>query len=324
MNQELIDKLARTPQSTILSFALVLTIYRLAIHPYLMKTAAHRRGFVYKFANFLSDFFDSLIYASIFIFFVIRPYFFQTFMIPTGSMLPTLKVNDYIVLNKIIYRYTEPKRGDIVVFRPPVYACNPGQLLPDGTVNSDFVKRLIGLPGDKIEMRQGQMFVNDKPLYEPYKQLTQGFNETYSDFRLLTEEEKTNWPKSNWKLVKYKGRLIPLNYTEFDANSSHPRSENGIGYPYSVVPEFYQEDPKVWDELKALPAESIPPSHFLFMGDNRNGSSDGRSWGLIERRSIVGRADVIWLPVSRLGKPQIVNNGTKPLPNAEFSDSFKQ
>jgi signal peptidase I len=324
MNQQLVDKLARTPLIYILLISAALTVYRLVVFRYQLKTPKHlRKSGSFRVLSGVGDLFDSLIYAGIFIFLVIRPFFFQTFVIPSGSMLPTLRVGDYIVLNKLIYRYTEPKRGDIVVFRPPAYACTPEQLLPDGTVNSDFVKRLIGLSQEKVEIRQGQMFVNDKPLYEPYKQLTDGNDTPSYPFRLLTDAEKEAFPKANWKLVKYKGELIPLNYTEYDANSPVPRSMTGNA-PYSTVPKYVLNDPALMDELKKLPAEPIPADHYLFMGDNRNGSSDGRAWGLIEKRSVVGRADVIWLPFGRIGKPKISDNGTQPLPNAVFADDFKK
>ena len=161
-SQKFIDHIARTPLSQILIFAVVLTVFRVATFKFIKRMPAHRRDGVWKLLSGGSELCDALIYAAIFIFMVIRPYFFQTFQIPTGSMVPTNLVGDFIGLNKAIFRYSEPKRGDIVVFRPPVEACYPEQIDKDGTVNVDFVKRLIGLPGDKIEIKAGQVFVNDK------------------------------------------------------------------------------------------------------------------------------------------------------------------
>jgi signal peptidase I len=83
---------------------------------------------------------------------VIRTFFLQAFKIPTGSMRPTLIENDRVLVNKILYDYKEPKHGDIIVFRYPV----------DG--KKDFIKRLVGLPGDTIEIRQGKVLINDEPL----------------------------------------------------------------------------------------------------------------------------------------------------------------
>ena len=308
MQQDPIDKIARTPLSQILIFAAVLTLLRVGIYFYTKNLPAHRKTGGTKFMMGISEFADSLIYAAVFIFMVIRPYFFQTFRIPSGSMVPTLMVGDFIGLNKAIYRYSEPQRGDIVVFRPPAEACTPDQIDEDGSVKVDFVKRLIGLPGDLIEMKQGQIFVNDVPLKEDYKHLTRSINPDHTLFETLKGQEAKDWPKQNWKLVKYQDQLIPLNYTEFDANAQIPRGTSS-GYPYFSVEKYFQSDPAVMEQLKAMPAQKIPAKHFLFMGDNRNGSLDGRAWGLIERSNVIGRAEFIWLPINRIGKPKIVPNG---------------
>lgn len=320
-DQATIDRIARTPLSQILLIALVLSAVRIVAFLITQKVPVYKQGFGVKGLNFVSDLFDSIIYAAVFIFMVVRPYFFQTFQIPTGSMVPTCMVGDYIGLNKAIYRYTDPKRGDIVVFRPPARACNPDQIDPQGVVKIDFVKRLVGQPGELVEIKQGQVFIDGKPLWEPYKQLTDPASDGKT-FRILNPEEKAAWPKANWKLVKYNGELIPLNYTEHDANSPNPVSFSR-GFPYSVVPDYQITDPVLMSKLKELPAEKIPLKHYLFMGDNRDGSSDGRSWGLIERNSIVGRADFVWLPFSRIGKFRFVDNGEKAMPGAEIAEFLK-
>jgi signal peptidase I len=314
--QKFIDHVARTPLSQILIFAAVLTVIRIATYKYVLGMPNHLRKVTgtWKFMNGASELCDALIYAAVFIFMVIRPFFFQTFQIPTGSMVPTNMVGDFIGLNKAIFRYSEPKRGDIVVFRPPVEACTPEQIEPDGTVNVDFVKRLIGLPGDKVEIRQGQVFINDKPLWEPYKQYTEASPDQKS-FKILTGAERDTVLKPNWKLVNYKGKLIPLNYTEYDANMT--------GRGYSVAEKYMIFEEAEWPKARALPAEKIPPGYFLFMGDNRNGSFDGRGWGLVPRASIVGRAEFVWLPIPRIGKIKHVDNGEKAQPGAEISEFLK-
>ena len=314
--QQLVDHLARTPLSQILIFAVVLSIYRIASYKFIHNMPLHQRSGAWKSIKGIGELFDSLIYAAIFIFMVIRPFFFQTFQIPTGSLVPTCMVGDFIGLNKAVYRYSEPKRGDIVVFRPPIEACRPQDLEADGvTVKVDFVKRLIGLPGDTMEIRQGNVFVNDKPLWEPYRQFTQTLNAEQTQFRVLTGAERDAVPKPNWKLVKYKGELIPLNYTEFDANH--------LGGPYDVAKRFRIEDPAEWPKVRALPAEKIPEGYYMFMGDNRNGSFDSRGWGLVPRDAIIGRAEFIWLPLPRLSRIGYVDNGEKPAPNAEIEDFLK-
>ncbi len=315
--QQLVDQLARTPLSKILIFAVVLSIYRVATYRFIHNAPVHQRTGVWKTVKGIGELLDSLIYAAIFIFMVIRPYLFQTFQIPTGSLVPTCMVGDYIGLNKAIYRYTEPKRGDIVVFRPPIEACTPKDIDVDGvTVKVDFVKRLIGLPGDTVEIRQGHVFINDKPLWEPYKHYTYDTDSSHSKFRILTGAEREAVSKPNWKLVRYKGDLIPLNYTEFDANH--------LGGPYDVAQKFRIEDPAEWSKARALSAEKIPAGYYLFMGDNRNGSFDGRGWGLVPKSSIIGRAEFVWLPFPRIGKINYVDNGEKPAPNAEIAEFLQK
>jgi len=112
------------------------------------------------------EYYEALLIAVIFVNFA-RIFVFQAFKIPTGSMEDNLKIGDHIIVNKFIYGplggplgrifpIREPKRGDIIVFRYP--------LQPD----TDFVKRVIGMPGDIIELHDKNVYVNGKPLREPY------------------------------------------------------------------------------------------------------------------------------------------------------------
>ena len=91
----------------------------------------------------------SLVIAFIMAMFI-RTFFFQAFKIPSSSMHPTLQIGDHLIANKLIYRLREPKRGEIIIFR-----------FPDNT-KRDFVKRLVGLPGEKVEIFGGQIYINGK------------------------------------------------------------------------------------------------------------------------------------------------------------------
>ncbi|OCL27057.1 signal peptidase I [Orenia metallireducens] len=110
------------------------------------------------------EYLQSIIVALLISFFIIT-FVVQAFYIPSGSMLPTLKPGDRIFANKFIYRFREPKRQEIIVFKWPV---NPKRR---------FIKRLIGLPGDEVKIVEGQVYINDKPLEEDYT-----LERSYTDF----------------------------------------------------------------------------------------------------------------------------------------------
>lgn len=290
--REFIDALARTPQSTIFLVALGLTALRLVVFPLLRRTSRHLRGGTYGVSRGVNEIADSLVYAAILIFFLVRPFVFQTFVIPTGSMVPTLLVGDYIGLNKAIYRYTEPKAFDIVVFRPPKVAVSPNQVDEAGNVNVDFVKRLIGLPGDLIELREGVLYRNGQKVDQPWVHYMRAIEGTNNSLYEDLPDNLIPRPLTSFKLVKRDGKVISLNYSNEYANSGP------FGYP-NVAPEFEVTDDSEGRELVASPAEKIPAGYYLFMGDNRLNSFDGRGWGLVPKEAIVGRAEFIWMPLSR-------------------------
>ncbi len=89
---------------------------------------------------------------------VLRTFVIEARVIPTGSMLPTIQLQDRVVVDKLFFKWTGIHRDDIIVFRPP----------PQANSTEDFIKRVIGLPGEKLQIRDGKVFINDKPLYEPF------------------------------------------------------------------------------------------------------------------------------------------------------------
>lgn len=89
---------------------------------------------------------------------VLRVFVVEARMVPTESMLPTIQVQDRLIVNKFIYHFRTPQRGEIVVFRPPEELHS----------KHDFVKRIIALPGDKVEIKKHQVYINDQPLQESY------------------------------------------------------------------------------------------------------------------------------------------------------------
>jgi len=309
--QQFFDQLARTPLSKVLIFVAICTVLRVAIFPYLKKTAPHLRFGMYAQAKFLNEILDAIIYAGVVVFMLIRPFAVQTFLIPSESMVQTLQINDFIIANKAIYRYSEPQRGDIIVFRPPPEALDATQ------TDVDFIKRLIGKPGDVVEVKNGKVIRNGITLDEPY----------------------INQPPmiGDWKLVYYdgdyapwKGKYIPVNYhASYQDESANDEPPTARAYAIGLNPTYPDLDkksslpPDAWRDpsqftpeerarmkyLYDAPPAKIPTGYYLMMGDNRNMSYDGRGWGLVPRDNIVGRSEVIWWPPPRWGRTRAVRVG---------------
>ncbi len=109
------------------------------------------------FKNFIKELFTTVLTALI-LSLILKSYVVEARLIPSGSMLPTIQLQDRVLVNKFIYRFHPPQRRDIIVFEPP----------PNTGSNHDYIKRVIGLPGDIIEVRDGRVYVNKKPQDEPY------------------------------------------------------------------------------------------------------------------------------------------------------------
>jgi signal peptidase I len=191
---------------------------------------------------------------------VIRTVLFQPFTIPSGSMMPTLLVGDYIFVNKFAYGYSkfslpfspdlfsgrilefsEPKRGDVIVFR-----------LPSRT-DIDYIKRLIGLPGDKVQMIDGVLHINGKAVP---KVPDGAFTSDYS---------------------QDPGTDVPVLRETLDNGVSYDSLDHGVTRGDNTQ-EFV-----------------VPPGHYFFMGDNRDNSLDSRfDVGYVPAENLVGRASVIF------------------------------
>ncbi len=114
----------------------------------------------------------------------IRQFVAEARYIPSGSMEPTLQVNDRLIIDKLSYRFNSPQRGDIVVFAPT-------EALEKQNFHDAFIKRVIGLPGDKVKVRGGRVYINDKPLREDYigqKQIPQYEWPTDKDVEVVPQD----------------------------------------------------------------------------------------------------------------------------------------
>jgi signal peptidase I len=142
--------------------------------------------------EFLDPFIIAGLAAWVLITFVARTYY-----IPTASMVPTLQIHDVLLVDKFEYRFHTPNRGDIVVFPPPV------------PTTDDFIKRVIGRPGDRLEVRSGAVFVNGVALSEPYIAEKPQYDLQIRDYGIFVREIGGEWerldsssanvpPKSQW------------------------------------------------------------------------------------------------------------------------------
>ncbi|MEW6448415.1 MAG: signal peptidase I [Bacillota bacterium] len=108
-----------------------------------------------KRSGFFGDILESLVIAIV-LAILIRAFIFQPFYIPSGSMMPTLFQGDRIIVSKLSYRFHPPERGDIIVFRFPL------------NEKKNYVKRLIGLSGETVQLSDGKLFINGREIPEPY------------------------------------------------------------------------------------------------------------------------------------------------------------
>ncbi len=221
---------------------------------------------------------------------VLRAFIFEPFRIPSDSMMPTLLDGDFIIVNKYAYGLRlpvlnrkvvsigEPQRGDVVVFRYPL----------DPSVN--YIKRLVGVPGDHVEIRSDRLTINGKTV--PFKVLRPYNDGCYINMQLA--EEHLGEHTHQALLCP-----VPLDVTPgppAGCNRSESRGYycNAEGQPESTL--FTPPPPLV---------ENVPAGMYLMMGDNRDNSEDGRVWGFVPEHNLVGKATRIWFnwDLKRSGGP---------------------
>lgn len=203
--------------------------------------------------------------------FVLRSFIVEPFKIPSGSMIPTLLVGDFILVNKFAYGIRlpvinkkiidvgQPQRGDVMVFRYP----------EDPSL--DYIKRVVGVPGDKVAYQNKRLIINGQPV------------ETRRiDDYLQTER------------LKYSKQFI-----EKPEGIEH-RTLNDDDAPgfISDATRFPHRQDCLYNNAGVIC--TVPAGHYFMMGDNRDNSRDSRFWGFVPEENIVGKGFFIWLNFSDL------------------------
>jgi len=250
---------------------IVLTMVRLALG----KTKS-------PFGRQVAEVAESLAIAMGLVFLIIRPFIIQAFFIPSGSMHPTLLEHDHLLVNKFIYRFKEPQHGDIIVFRAPENATG------DGT-QKDFIKRVIGLPGDTIEVIPGYVKIGDR-IYN------------HVDLRAILSTETTSTEprvRLDDGKVFVSGKEIDPKTIALDADMPGAKVEvhpGGVIRNGKLLKEPYiAEDPD--DPFGPI---TVQKGKLFLMGDNRNDSNDSRRWGQLDRSRVLGKAMFIFWPLDRI------------------------
>jgi signal peptidase I len=211
------------------------------------------------------EFIKTVVYAGL-IAVGIHTFLFEPFFIPSGSMVPTMLVGDYLFVNKFAYGYSHfslpfspdlfsgrifggvPKRGQVIVFRPP------------GDPSTDYIKRVIGLPGDTVQMTNGQLFINGKLVPTS---VVGNYIDTSSGAPVVATELMEHLPG---------GKVNPI------------LKETNQGYANNT-PLFH-----------------VPPGDLFVMGDNRDDSEDSRFMdgpvGYVPIENVVGPADLIFFSIN--------------------------
>jgi len=246
---------------------------------------------------------ESALVALFLVFFVIRPFVVQAFYIPSPSMVQTLKVNDRILVNKFIYHVRSPRRGDIVVFEPPARATDK--------TDDDWIKRVVGLPGDHIRVDNEHLYLNGKAQKEPYVSLLERGSEQVGEDPIVSNHFDYVFPSPDTINIA-PGQNA---YVYPDSSTTLSDAINSFRYTVKVTTDqtpkanvdylfFIHNDPK--NGLEAV----VPPGKVFVMGDNRNDSEDSHYWGYLDKNRVLGQAFCIFWPVPRIR----LLPGTPPTP----------
>lgn len=229
----------------------------------------------------ITEFVKSLV-SAILVIGTIQTVAYQNFNIPSGSMKPNLLIGDFLFVSKFAYGYShyslpfspplfkgrilaqEPKRGEVVVFRPHF------------NTKIDFIKRLVGLPGDRIQMREGVLYINDEAC--PLEKVPEDFSDhLYMNYFPGNIEERV-YDEEGVKIQQFVQTL-----------------------PNGVKHLVIKERPFGAGRFDNTDVFVVPEGHYFMMGDNRDGSDDSRNinhLGFVAQENLIGRAELIYFSTS--------------------------
>lgn len=202
---------------------------------------------------------------------ILRSFLYEPFQIPSGSMMPTLLDGDFILVNKFNYGLKDPvarhkffdvglpERGDVVVFK---YPRDP---------RIDYIKRVIGLPGDRVIYKNKSIYI--KPACLASDDKCPEFSQVINTFT-----NKYQGPDAEQGMNQFKAEMFDKTHNILNDQYTMPRTSH-----------YFQQAGTENDEFL------VPAGHYFVMGDNRDNSLDGRFWGFVPEENLVGEAVAIWM-----------------------------
>ena len=234
----------------------------------------------------VAELLESVLLAVVIVFLLVRPFLVQSYFIPSGSMHPTLWEGDHILVNKAVYRFHRPERGDIIVFHAP------REVSPD---EKEFIKRLIGLPGDLVSIKAAYVTVG-ATIYTP-----DNIRACLGQTTGLTTLGSADPPPLRLTSddIWLGNRCISQN--EF-AQIVHKPGQPVFIHPGRVIVngqmlmESFVVDDVAYDWPSPVGVRLVPNNAYFVLGDNRNDSEDSHLWGMLPAERVIGRADCIFWP----------------------------